>query len=165
MQGASLTKRLTQGVLAGFVGTNIMQVVRTASQQWLSETMPPIRQEPGQFMIERAEETLPEEMSEPIPPGVETAGAQSLALGYGLTAGGLYGLLRHKDGNVVLDGAALGLSVWSVGYLGWLPASGLTPPPGQQDPKQLAGPIMRHIVFGVATVAAYRWLSDDQSFD
>lgn len=163
MPDDSLTKRLLRGVLSGFAGTSVMQVVRSSSQQWLPETMPPFRQEPGPFMIEQAEAALPKETRESVPPPAETAGAQSLAVGYGMTAGGLYGLLRRKRGNMLLDGTALGLSVWAAGYLGWLPALGLTPSPDQQDPKQIAGPMLRHVVFGVATVAAYRWLSDDSS--
>ena len=139
-----------------------MQGVRSASQQWLPQTMPPIEQEPGTFMVEQAEESLPGKVDESVPVTVETAAAQSLAVGYGLTAGGLYGLLRPRgDNNVLLDGAALGLGVWAVGYLGWLPASGLMPSLNQQAPKERIAPALRHVIFGTATVATYRWLSDD----
>ena len=139
-----------------------MQGARSASQRWLPETMPPIKQEPGAFMVEQAEESLPGQAGESVPAAAETAAAQSLAVGYGLTAGGLYGLFRPKGGNVLFDGAVLGLGVWAVGYLGWLPASGLMPSLNQQAPKERIAPALRHVVFGVATVATYRWLDDKQ---
>ena len=165
MPDTRLTRRLTRGALSGFVGTTVMQGVRSASQRWLPETMPPIEQEPGAFMVKQAEESLSGKAGASVPATVETAAAQSLAVGYGLTAGGLYGALRSRgDSSVLLDGAVLGLGVWAVGYLGWLPASGLMPSLNQQTPKERIAPALRHVIFGVATVATYRWLmSDDQT--
>jgi hypothetical protein len=86
--------------------------------------------------------------------------AKSLALGYGLTAGAIYGALCPHPGNLLVDGTALGLGVWAAGYLGWLPALGLMPPVQQQETEQIAGPIVQHVIFGVATVAADQWLHD-----
>jgi hypothetical protein len=58
--------------------------------------MPPIREDPGEFMVEQAEELLPEETREQVPTVVETVAAKSLALGYGMTAGAIYGALRPR---------------------------------------------------------------------
>jgi len=34
------------------------------------------------------------------------------------------------------------------------------PPIPQQEAKQVAGPVVQHVIFGIATVAAYQWLHD-----
>jgi hypothetical protein len=111
-------------------------------------------------MVEQAEELLLEKTHEQEPTTAETVAAKSLALGYGMTAGALYGALRPRPGNLLVDGTALGLGVWAVGYLGWLPALGLMPSVQQQETEQVASPIAQHIIFGMATVAAYQWLHD-----
>ena len=41
-----------------------------------------------------------------------------------------------------------------------LPALGLMPPVQRQETEQIAGPIVQHVIFGVATVATYQWLHD-----
>jgi hypothetical protein len=160
MSHNNLIEHVALGAAAGVAATFLLQGVRTSEQKLLPETMPPMREDPGEFMVEQAEELLPEETREQLPATVETAAAKSLALGYGMTAGALYGALRPSGGNLLVDGTVLGLGVWAVGYLGWLPALGLMPPLQQQETEQVAGPIAQHIIFGVATVAAYGWLHD-----
>ena len=44
-----------------------------------------------------------------IPPALETGAARMLAVGYGLTFGGLYTLLRPKGGSPFVDGVILGI--------------------------------------------------------
>jgi hypothetical protein len=44
------------------------------------------------------------------------------------------------------------------GYLGWMPATGLMPPVTKQEPEQIAGPILSHLLFGMVTVGLYRVL-------
>lgn len=95
-----------------------------------------------------------------VPAPVEAIAALSLAAGYGVTAGALYGALRPGGGNVLLDGTALGLGTWAAGYLGWLPAMGLMPPVSEQDVSQVVGPVARHILFGIATVLTFRRLRE-----
>jgi hypothetical protein len=59
---------------------------------------------------------------------------------------------------MLLEGGLLGLVTWGAGYLGWLPATGLMPPITKQEPQQIVGPILSHIVFGIITVGLYRLL-------
>ena len=160
MSQHNLIEHVALGAAAGVAATFLLQGIRTSEQKLLPETMPPIREDPGEFMVEQAEELLPEETREQVPTAVETVAAKSLALGYGMTAGAIYGALRQRPGNLLVDGTALGLGVWAVGYLGWLPALRLMPPVQQQETEQVAGPIVQHIIFGIATVAAYQWLHD-----
>lgn len=160
MSQHNLIEHVALGAAAGVAATFLLQGLRTTEQKLLPETMPPIREEPGKFMVEQAEELLPEETREQVPATAEAVAAKSLALGYGLTAGAIYGAIRPRPGNLLVDGTVLGLGVWAVGYLGWLPALGLMPPIQRQEIEQIAGPIMQHVIFGVATVATYQWLHD-----
>jgi hypothetical protein len=156
MDHTNVIERAAIGVAAGLAGTLALQQVRTGTQQLLPETTPPFRAEPGKFMVEHAEEVLPEETREQIPETVESATAASLALGYGATAGAIYGALRGDNSNLLVDGALLGLGTWAVGYLGWPPATGLMPPVHRQQIEQVATPIVQHVLFGMATAAAYQ---------
>lgn len=80
-----------------------------------------------------------------------------LPVGYGSTGAALYTALR-SDPHVVLDGAALGAAVWAAGYLGWLPAFGLMPPVKEHTPAQIASSVGQHVLYGIATVAAFKKL-------
>jgi hypothetical protein len=150
--------RVGVGAAAGLAGTFVIQGLLAASQKWAPQSLPPIKQDPGEFMIEKAEKYLPEKVREKIPEELEKAAAKSLALGYGTTFGALYAASRPETRNLLLEGSALGLVAWGAGYLGWLPATGLMPPVTKQEPGQIAGPILSHILFGIATVGLYRLL-------
>ena len=158
MHDTSIIQRVAIGAVAGLAATLVLQQVRTGTQHLLPETTPPMREEPGKFMVEQAQDVLPEETRAQIPESVETATAASLAFGYGATAGAIYGALRGDNGNLLADGTLLGLGTWAVGYLGWLPATGLMPAVHKQQLEQVATPIVQHIVFGMTTAAAYQAL-------
>jgi hypothetical protein len=146
------------GAAAGLAGTFVIQGVLAASQKWAPRSLPPIKQDPGEFMVQKAEEHLPHKVRQKIPEELEKAAAKSLALGYGTTFGALYAISRPETKNWLLEGTALGLVAWGAGYLGWLPATGLMPPVTEQEPKQVVGPILSHLLFGIATVGLYRFL-------
>lgn len=152
--------RLGLGSVAGFAGTLAIQALMAANQRWRPDTMPPIRKNPGEFMVESAEDALPDRVRQQIPAWAESVAAQGLGAGYGVTFGALYVGLRPGGGSVLADGATLGLAAWATGYLGWLPALGLMPPVHRQETAQVVGPVVHHVLFGVVTVAAYRWLRD-----
>ncbi|HET7320893.1 MAG TPA: hypothetical protein VFI96_00185 [Longimicrobiaceae bacterium] len=158
MKELSTGERILTGAAAGLAGTLLMQQIRRLSQQ-LSVPEPPMREEPGKYMVEHAESTLPGRAREKVPAAAERAAARSLALGYGTTFGLLYGSFRPTAGNWVTGGAALGLATWAAGYVGWLPALGLMPPLTEQEPAQVAVPVVEHVLFGLATAAAYEAFS------
>jgi len=158
MKSANLVERLALGAAAGLAATLALQAVRTSTQKLIPETMPPMRKDPGEFMVEQAEELLPSETRDDIPGIAEAAAAKSLAMGYGMMFGALYGALRDDGGNVLIDGLTLGLGVWAIGYLGWLPATELMPPITEQTSEQVAGTILQHELFGVVTTMIYRSL-------
>lgn len=158
MRSTGVIERLARGAAAGVIGTIALQGLMMAFQRWLPKALPPIREDPGRFMVKQVEQALPPAMAVRVPAVVETAAAKSLALGYGLTAGMVYGALPRGKNDVLVDGTALGLGTWAAGYVGWLPATGLMPPLTEQNRKQTLGPVIQHVLFGMVTVAAYRWL-------
>ena len=103
-------KRIIFGAAGGFIGTLAIQALLTASQKWLPNTVPPLRQDPGEFMVKTGEEALPDTMRRRIPQVVESGAARMLAIGYGLTFGSLYTLLRPEEGSPFMDGIILGLT-------------------------------------------------------
>ena len=153
-------KRIILGAAGGFIGTLAIQALLTSSQKWLPNTVPPLRQDPGKFMVKTGEEALPDAMRRRIPQVVETGAARMLAVGYGLTFGSLYTLLRPEGGSPFVDGVILGIANWAAGYLGWLPALGLMPPVWQQKTPQAIAPIAEHALYGMITMATYDWLRE-----
>jgi hypothetical protein len=151
---------LALGAAGGIAGTLAVQTLMTANQQWLPSAAPPIRQDPGEFMVQKAEEALPASVRRHIPEVAESGMAKVLALGYGVTFGALYGACRPAGGSPFRDGLVLGMVTWAAGYLGWLPALGLMPPVWKHQPRQVAAEIVEHIAYGAVTVAAYDWLQD-----
>lgn len=147
--------RMLLGAAAGVAATVALQRLRGVTAARLPHARPPMREEPGAFVVDRVKELLPAPLRDGVPPAAEHAAAAALALGYGAAAGALYAAVAGTDETVLRDGVLVGVAVWAVGFLGWLPASGLMPPPTAQRPAQLALPLVEHAVFGVATVASY----------
>lgn len=160
MTDKCLGKHLLLGALAGLAGTMVIQVVRTASHKTAPKAEAPIRGDPGKYMIEKTKQALPERVRQKIPLQMERAAVKSLPIGYGMTFGALYAVMRPQGGKPVCDGVALGLANWAIGFLGWLPATGLMSPVWKHEPQQIAMPIAQHAVYGAVTVAAYDWMLD-----
>ena len=62
MNDGNMTQRLGLGAAAGLAGSVFIQGLLAASQKWAPQALPPIRQDPGDFMVEKAEELLPERL-------------------------------------------------------------------------------------------------------
>ncbi len=158
MANPTVPVRLLAGAAAGLAGTFVLQGLLAGSGRWAPQTLPPIRRDPAEFMVEQAESAVPAARRPTLPPAGRAAAEKGLQVGYGTTFGVLYGLAAGA-GSPILAGAVLGLATWAVGYLGWLPATGLMPAVTRQEPARVAGPIATHVGYGLATAAAYRWLS------
>jgi uncharacterized membrane protein YagU involved in acid resistance len=154
----SLGKDIGLGAIAGIAGTGLMQGMLAGSRKFAPQTLPPMKDDPGNFMVEQAEKLLPEPAQEKIPSSAEKAAAMALAFGYGTTFTMLYAGLPRRQRRILMDGAALGGLTWAVGYLGWLPVAKLMPPIWKQEPKQVVPNIFSHLLFGIATVGLFNWL-------
>jgi len=155
-----LWKELAVGAVAGLAGTMAIQALLMTHQKVSPQTMPPISQDPGEFMLSKAKAVLPHKAQERVPRKVEDVGAKLLGMGYGMTFGALYAAARPKTQRTLLEGALLGIAAWAVGYLGWLSGAKLMPPVWKQKPAQVSLPVAEHALYGVATVAGYRWLRE-----
>ena len=72
--------------------------------------------------------------------------------GYGGATGALYGLTgRGSVPASIPRGAAFGLGVWAVSYLGWLPAVGLLSSATRHPVRRTGLMMAAHVVWGVAT--------------
>ncbi|MDB6111349.1 MAG: hypothetical protein JWR69_3099 [Pedosphaera sp.] len=151
----TLGARFARGALAGLAGNMALQAAQTVRQNWLPRANPPIQGDPAAFMVEKLEHALPARFRRKVPRQVEDAVAASLPVGYGVTFGSLYGAVRPRGGNVVLDGVGLGVASWAAGFLGWLPATGLMPPVSKHQSKQVAASLIEHAIYGIAVVATY----------
>jgi hypothetical protein len=150
-----LMRRLFEGGSAGVAGTLAIQNAMKVQKKVAPESMPPMRQDPASFMLGQAKRLMPAEKRGAVPAKVEKIAGKGLSFGYGMTFGLLYAALRRRPRNVVVEGALLGIAAWAAGYLGWLPATGLTPKRRELTLKQIAGPVATHLTYGIATVAAY----------
>jgi hypothetical protein len=154
----SVWQRLAIGVAAGLAGTVAIQGLQAIGQHVRPQSMPPLRQDPGEFMIQKVEEHIVPALRRRISPPIENIAAQSLALGYGATCGALYAALRPQVQSLLGDGTVLGVVTWAAGYVGWLPATGLMPPITRHTGEQILGAVAGHILFGITTVGLYRFL-------
>ena len=149
-------KRLACGAVAGLLGTFVLQALKGGTEKIVPGTEPPLRQDPGKFMVQQAEKALPAQTS--IPSNAESALGQVLGAGYGMSFGTAYAALGRSQRGTLLDGLGLGVISWAAGYLGWLPATGLMSPVWKHDARQALTPIAEHLAYGLTTVAVYHWL-------
>ena len=156
---SSLAKRTLEGALAGFAGTALLQGLVIGAKYFFPQADAPETEDPASFMLWQVEKRLPQKLWMSIPPTAETAAGYALSFGYGATFGAIYGALRPQKSCTWVDGAIVGTACWAVGYLGWLPAAKLMPPVWRQTPSQIAGPVIEHLAFGIATVVAYELIS------
>jgi hypothetical protein len=159
MTRRSIPLRILLGAVSGAAATFVLQALMKQTAKTFPDSKPPMKGDAGEFMVDKAESLLSESTREKIPEKAEAVAAKSLHLGYGMTAGVLYAVLRGNNGWLLVDGPLLGLAVWGVGYLGWLPATDLMPPITEHSPQQVIAPIVQHAVFGLAAVSAYQGMT------
>jgi hypothetical protein len=157
-----LLKRSAEGAAAGVAGTLVLQGVMALNRTVAPNAEAPEAEDPASFILWQVEKHLPKKMWMAFSrSGVESAAGMGLSLGYGATFGAINAALCDKEKSMsraVIDGAGFGLAVWAVGYLGWLPMAKLMPPIWRQEPKQIAGPVIQHLAYGIATVVGYQLL-------
>jgi Family of unknown function (DUF6789) len=77
-------------------------------------------------------------------------------LGFGTSCGALYGAAVPRSS--APRGMAFALAVWAASYAGWIPALGLLPPPGKDNPRRTWTILTAHVVYGAvlgATLAKW----------
>lgn len=151
-------KNLLFGTAAGLAGTALIQGMMKASEKLAPESLPPMKEDPGKFMVKKVEQALPDKAREKISKKAESIASTLLSFGYGTTAAILYHAIPRRARRLFVDGAALGGLTWAAGYLGWLPATKLMPPVKEHEPKQIGGGIAAHVLFGIGAVSMFEFL-------
>jgi len=151
-------RRAALGAVAGLAGTVALALVLKSQEKIAPSAMPPMRDDPGRFMVNKTKQVLPSRVQEYVPDKAEALAANALRLGYGSIFGAIYGLSRRRGGSSLVEGPILGIAAWAAGYLGWLPATGLMRPVWKQKAHQAITPAAEHALYGMATVAAYDWM-------
>ncbi|HVF27979.1 MAG TPA: DUF6789 family protein [Pyrinomonadaceae bacterium] len=138
------------GALAGLAAT----VPMTAAMKLMHRLLP--REEryplpPRRVTMRLAEKAgVKEYLDEPERKALTVAGH----FAYGAAVGALYAPLARKVPLAPpLAGAAYGLAVWTVSYLGWLPAANLITPATEHPARRNALMIVAHLVWGAAAGA------------
>ena len=142
-----------KGAVAGVLGGAAMMMAMKLGQQALlpeGEQMEP----PPKKLVE----TLAERQ------GVELSDNQAMAAGMGVHMGhsalwgAIYGAVQSRlHPPDALHGLLLGGLVYATNFpeFGLLPKLGVLPPPTQQPLEKAALPVGAHVVFGLATAAAF----------
>jgi uncharacterized membrane protein YagU involved in acid resistance len=146
---------VTRGALAGLAGTVVMSAAMLTMKK---AGMIPGELEPREIAGNLEEITG---VRHRLPKGAFEASWAMLHFGYGLTSGAAYALAREKipdPGRPAQIGAPFGLLLWVLGYCGWLPLSGLYPPPNRLPKRKVAANVVAHAVYGTATAAMHGML-------
>ena len=139
--------RVLVGAIAGFCGTAAMTVAARALYRalphWERYALPP----------REITEAVAKETGLASYLGEEGMRNASLAahFGYGAAVGALYEMLRPERPSPALTGAAYGLAVWTVSYLGWIPAFGILRRGDKHPPRRNGLMLAAHVVWGGTT--------------
>jgi uncharacterized membrane protein YagU involved in acid resistance len=146
-QKTKVSSALVIGALAGFAATVPMTLFMNQMHQQL-----PARERyplpPSEIVEELTEQAgIDDQIDQP-----EHIALTLLAhFGYGAATGALYAPLADAFHlSPVVGGAAFGLGVWSVSYLGFLPALGVLRPATEHPARRNALMIGAHVVWGVS---------------
>jgi hypothetical protein len=145
--------RLLIGAISGFVATAPMSAVIVLGRVFRLLWTPPPRQITSTAF--KRVGVQPDESSEEF-----TAGWVAAHFLYGAAAGALYSTARPAlPGSIAQKGLIFGGAVWSVSYLGFVPALGLYPWPQDDSRTRMAVMIAAQAVYGVATAQLERALT------
>lgn len=153
-EAMSLLRAVTAGGLAGLAGSAVMLPIFTgAKRTGVAHVVPPEQVVEGAA----AAAAVATEGGGPIEPADRAATAAGSHLLYGAAAGVLYGLIQDELRLPAIPaGVGFGIAVWGFGYLGWLPATHLLPPPWRQQPGDALTPVAAHLAYGVVLGAIER---------
>jgi hypothetical protein len=140
------------GVAGGLLGSMAIGTFMQ-KQQALPEKFrtPQMSGNPAEVVTRKAEETL----GTKVPESQRGTVGQVLHFAYGTVGPTLLGLIARRAGinrslgRTLAFGAGLGVVVWAVGYLGWLPATDLVPPVQRQGATHVATSIASHAGYGI----------------
>jgi hypothetical protein len=141
--------KLAAGAVGGAVATYLMTKAMPLAKKLPARFHPQMpSRDPGHFIV-----TQGEKLVGALSPKMHSGAAQGLHWAYGMSwplgLAALSGVLGLRSvGKTVAAGAILGAIVWAVGYAGWLPATGLTPPVHRVPLGKSASGLVSHVAYG-----------------
>jgi putative membrane protein len=151
---------LLRGAVAGCVATAPMTVVMTALHHLLPRN--------EQYPLPPSE--IVEQIAENVHVEQHIDRQQHVLLtllghfGYGAAVGGGYPLLAPRlPFGAATNGIVYGLGVWTISYLGLLPAAGLLAPATEHPARRNALMIVAHVVWGATTGWLFEQMQRDRA--
>jgi hypothetical protein len=143
-----------RGAVAGLAGTAAMSAAMAVTKA--AGLMP--GESPPRKVARNFEEAAG--VRDGLPPAAFEASWVGQHFAYGAAAGVAYALVRGRLRlpEPVPAGPLFGAALWAFGYAGWLPATGLSPPPSAEPRRRVGTLIVAHLVYGTATAAVSRVL-------
>ena len=150
---------MLKGALAGFLATAPMTLAMDAMHRQLpAHERYPLP--PSDITAELTEEAG---VRQHLDPPEHIALTMLAHFGYGAAAGALYGpISRHTGLSPVASGVVFGLGVWTVSYLGLLPALGILRSATEHPARRNELMIASHVVWGAATGLLTSSLSEQE---
>lgn len=155
MSKSATGKVVGAGLAAGLAGTAALMAMRMFDQKYAPRTVPMMKKEPGAYARQAVESASG--MTGVLPASAERIADFLPGVAYGAFFGVAYAMLsgQRRRRLPLLDGAVLGSVVYAIGYLGWLPAIGLSKPSWRQRFPEVAGEMLRHVAYGITTAKMY----------
>ena len=139
------------GATAGTVATLPMSLLMLSAQK-----MGLMGKQPPEKITEAALDAVDEPVQEPVEDLLSVVNH----FAFGAVAGGLYGGLRRDQMSQIAQGMVFGTGVWSVSYMGWVPALGIMPPATRDRDGRPESMFAAHLVFGACLGALTDWLEE-----
>lgn len=147
-------QQVLRGALAGLAGTVAISAAMAAAKAagLMPGELPPRR------VGRNVEESLG--VRDELPPAAFEASWVGQHFAYGAAAGAAYELARPhvKLPEPLPSGLVFGALLWAFGYAGWLPATGLYPPPTAEPGRRVGSLLASHLLYGVVTATVARRL-------
>ncbi|MFT3769656.1 MAG: hypothetical protein QM820_29825 [Minicystis sp.] len=141
-----------EGALGGVLGTLLIKQTMALGRKMPEKLKPPVpSRDPADVLLSRIEGMR----GRPLSWRTHDRMAAGLRWAYGIGWGGLLGLAVSglhvkRPRQTVLAGAGLGALVWAVGYVAYLPGTGLMRPVHRQGAGHVLTSLVTHVAYGVA---------------
>lgn len=145
-------RRSLEGAAAGTAATGVMTAAMfTAQRAGLMGQLPPRKITAAALDAAGIRRTRKE----------EKAATAVTHLGFGAACGALFAFLGRRDkplARAVLEGTVFGSAVWTISYVGWVPALRIMPPPNRDRPGRPTSMVVAHWIYGgvLAAILAAR---------
>jgi hypothetical protein len=140
---AGFIRRGFQGAIGGIAATVTMSVALG-----LSDLTGVMNKQPPRMIVSKLMPQLSRDDTDVV--------AVVSHIGYGTSAGALYGALVKPSSRGLGSGIGFGLALWAAGYEGWLPALGVLPPAHKDKPGRAITMLLAHVVYGATLGLASR---------